>query len=848
MPLSREQWERIKTLFLLAAEQAPEDQAAFLLRECSDDEDVRHAVSRLLESEKDRKRDQFLETGPIHPKYFKAHTCEAGDVLAGRFKVIQFLAMGGMGEVYEAEDLELHERIAIKLIRQEVLFRQSDASKRFKREIHLAKQVTHPNVCRIFDLFRHPNAGPESGDDARSSLLFVTMELLKGETLGERLKRTGKMSMDEALPIVLQMASALQAAHEREILHRDFKPGNVFLVPPRDSSGVRVVVTDFGLALGLNRDPRQETLTPISVDQLLGTPAYMSPEQIKSDRELTPSSDVYSFGLVMYQMVTGTIPFENDTPIVMVARRMNDPLASPRLFAPELNRTWESVILRCLDKDPHRRFRCAGEIALALSSKMSAPPRPRQGGKVFKSLAVLPFMNASGATDVEYLSDGITETIINTLSRLPDLRVIARSTAFRYKAGDNDPQSVGRQLNVGTVLTGRVVQRGNTLNISTELVDVNTGWQLWGEHYKRTPEDILAVQEDIAQEISIKLRLKLSGDEKKKLAKRPTKSTQAYQLFLRGRFHWNKKTEPDIRRSIEYFNQAIGSDPTFAQAYVGLADAYATLGFFLIMSFPPKEVMPKAHAAVTRALEIDDSLAEAHASLGMITMRFEWDLQKALDSFRRSLELNPGCGPALQWSGECWAAIGKPEEAIKLLQQAQEFDPLSLTINAVLGGMLCFARKYELAIEQCQKTLEMDERFWPALKFLGISYLQRGNTKEATEVLERGVTDSGNNPIMIAALGHAYAIAGMRARAEELLAGLKNREPQGYVPSLCSAFIQMGLRDRDAAFAELEKALEERSGWLIFLRVDPRFDTLRIDPRFDLLLKRVGPLPIGSVA
>ena len=751
-----------------------------------------------------------------------------------------------MGEVYEAEDLELQERVALKLIKQEVLFKQSEALKWFKREIRFAKQVTHPNVCRIFDLFRHRNPGTASSTDPGSTLLLVSMELLRGETLADRLKRTGKMSVDEATPIVQQMASALQAAHERQIIHRDFKPGNVFLVPSRESAGVRVVVTDFGLARGLSPDPSQPTLTPINIDTVLGTPAYMSPEQIKSDRELTPASDVYSFGLVMYQMVTGTIPFENETPIVMAARRLRDPLASPRLYTPELSRTWESVILRCLERDPSRRFSCAGEIAAAVANK-AVIPRVRSG-KAFKSLAILPFLNVSGAPDAEYLSDGITETIINTLSRIPDLRVIARSTAFRYKAGDTDPQTAGRQLNVDSVLTGRVIHRSGTLNIATELVDVNTGWQLWGENYRRTLDDILSVQEEIAHEISVKLRLKLSADEKKKLAKRPTMSTKAYQLFLRGRFHWNKKTEPDIRRSIEYFNQAIESDPMFAQAYVGLADAYATLGFFLISSFPPKAVMPKAHAAAIRALEIDNTLGEAHASLGMITMRFKWDLQGALSLFRRALELNPGCGLAFQWSGECWAATGNLAESLAALKRAQEFDPLSLTINAVLGGMFCFARKYDLSIEQCEKTLEMDSHFWPALKFLGISQLQMGNLREAEAVLERGVRDSEDNPMMVAALGHAYAIAGKPARAEELLANLNTRSPHGYVPSLCSAFIQMGLGNRDAAFSELEKAFEERSGWLIFLGVDPRFDLLRSDPRFHALLKRVGLPSLDSAA
>jgi len=832
MQLTPESWERVKALFEAALEQVPDVRTAFLRQECSDNE-LRAEVERLLGL--DARRGEFLKTDTRPAK--KNETCSPGDVLAGRFKVIQFLAKGGMGEVYEAEDLELREQVAIKMVRQELLRTHNDASKRFKREIRLAKQVTHPNVCRIFDLFRDQTEAGRTGTDPGCEVVLVSMELLRGETLAQRLKRTGKMNTDESLPIVLQMASGLQAAHDLGILHRDFKPGNVFLVPTKDANRFRVVITDFGLALGLDRDVHS-TLTSISGNQFFGTPAYMSPEQLE-DGELTPASDVYSLGLVMYQMVTGTIPFDSETPFSMGLRRLHEPLPSPRVHSPEISRLWESVILQCVERNPKRRFQCASDVANALMAKGGIASRPRRT-RGFESLAILPFVNVSGAPDAEYLSDGITETIINTLSRIPDLRVIARSTIFRYKSRDADPQTIGRQLNVDSVLTGRVVQRTNALNVATELVDVNTGWQLWGEHYNRPPEDIFAVQEDIAHEISVKLKLKLSGDEKKRLGKRPTRSAEAYRLFLKGRYHWNKKTESDVRKSIDFFNQAIQDDPMFAQAYAGLADAYATLGFFLILSSPPNEVMPKARTAALRALEIDDTLAEAHASLGMVAMRFSWDLEGAAKSFRRALQLNPAYGPAHQWYGECSAAMGNLEQAIATLKQAQDFDPLSLTINAVLGGMFCFARQYDRAIEQCQKTLEMDNHFWPALKFLGISYLQKGDFGAALAALEGGVTASGRNSLMLASLGHAYAVAGARDRAQELLLDLKKLEPGVYVPSICSAFIQLGLGAIDAVFAELDKAFEERSGWLVFLRVDPRFDRLRDDSRFAALLHRMG--------
>jgi serine/threonine-protein kinase len=562
MQLTPDKWEKVKVLFEAAAEQSPQTRASFLSRECPED-DIRSEVERLLYL--DAQRGHFLSGPAIQHRSSTSKegltgSCAAGDILARRFRVIQFLAKGGMGEVYEADDLELREHVAIKLIRPEVLMIQLDALGRFRREVRLAKRVTHPNVCRIFDMFRHATAqrvGSRRGGD----LILVSMELLRGETLSQRMKRVGRMSPDEVLPILVQMASALDAAHQMDILHRDFKPGNVFLVPARQRTATRVVVTDFGLALGLASDANI-SLTSISTHPFMGTPAYMSPEQIEGFK-LTAASDIYSLGLVIYEMVTGERAFEDDVPAIMAVRRLREAPAPPHLWAPELNEVWEGAILRCLERDPNRRFRSAADLVRVLSRKSGAARQEKR--QSYKSLAVLPFVNSGGTPDTEYLSDGITENIINALSQMPELRVIARSTAFGYKGRDSDPRRVGCDLHVGSVLTGRVAQRGKILSVSTELVDVNSGWQLLGEQYDRTFDDIFAVQAEIASEISLKLRLKLSSAQREKLNKRHTRSAEAHHLFLKGRYCWNKKTESGIRKSIEYFNQAIMCDPVFAQ-------------------------------------------------------------------------------------------------------------------------------------------------------------------------------------------------------------------------------------------------------------------------------------------
>jgi serine/threonine protein kinase/tetratricopeptide (TPR) repeat protein len=835
-----DKWEDEKSLFEAALAQPPEAWPSFLAKSCPEPS-LRDKVEKLLAN--------YLED----PRFMSASSPNkdslsesrpplnaAGDVLAGRFRVVRFLSRGGMGEVYEAEDLELHEPVALKMIRPEIAVCYPNCLQRFKREVLLAKRVTHPNVCRIFDFFRHSDS-PAKGAERGRELMFVSMELLRGETLSERLRRVGRINTDEALSLVSQITAALDAAHSVGVLHRDLKPGNIFLVATDSAKSARVVVTDFGLALSLE-EYSESSLTPLTANEFLGTPAYMSPEQIQS-RELTPASDIYSLGLVMYQMVTGVRPFEDETPIVMAANRLNKPVPSPCSVDPSVDRVWESVIVKCLDRDPQRRFQSAAQVSNALRGDGGGG---KSGHKLRRnSIAILPFVNSSGDPEMEYLSDGITETIISTLSRIPKLHVMAHSTVFRFKGRLGDPQSIGRQLEVGSVLVGRVLHRGTMLNIGAELVDVGNGRQVWGEQYNRKFGDVFEVQEDIAQEISTNLELKLTSEEKKTLSKRHTQNTEAYQLYLKGRFCWNKRTEAELRAGIDFFTRAIECDHAYALAYAGLADSYTTQAF-LWPYVPPSELMPRARQAAAKALSFDPTLAEGHASMGIIDLRYEWHPESAQQHFKRAVALKPSHAAAHQWYGECLAAMTSFDHAITELKLAQELDPLSLIINSVLGGVFCFARQYEKALEQCRNTLAMDSNYWLALFFLALSYEACGKSVEAIAPLQQALAGIHKNPMVIGALGHAYATAGRRPEAEQLLLELRALSNRGYTSPVNLALIALGLGDYELVFVELERALIAREGWFVFLRVDPRFDCVRTDPRFEDLIRRAGSLGSSS--
>lgn len=455
------------------------------------------------------------------------------------------------------------------------------------------------------------------------------------------------------------------------------------------------------------------------------------------------------------------------------------------------------------------------------------------------SVAILPLLNMSGDASAEYLSDGITESIINSLSQLPSLRVLARSTVFRYKGLDVDPQSVGREMNVRAVLTGRLIQLDDNLIIRTELVDTENGWQLWGEQYNRKTSDLLSVQEEISRQISEKLRTKLSGEEEQRLAKRPTTSTEAYQTYLKGRFHWNKRTQEGIERGIDYFKEAIALDPSYALAYAGLADSYALLGAVEYAALSPGEAMQQAREATLKALSIDDTLAEAHASLAYVRI-FDWNWPEAEREYRRSIELNPSYATARHWYAHYLTAMGRQTEAVAEMSIARELDPLSLPINAGMGWHYYLTRQYDEAIREYHKTLELNENFYMAHFLLGMALEQVGRYDEALDAYRRAISLSGSSPAMLAAPGHAYAMLGRADEARRVLAELHALSARRFVSPYHIAVIHAALGETDQAFDWLARACDAQSEALIWFALDPMLDPLRPDPRFHTIITRIG--------
>ncbi|MEW6207661.1 MAG: protein kinase [Acidobacteriota bacterium] len=809
-----------------------------------------------------------------------------------------------MGAVFLAHDSSLDRRVAIKFLSDD-LTADEIARKRLVREARAAARLDHSNICSVYEVAE------------QEGLTFIVMQYVEGETLAEKIERK-PMEMIEVLDVAVQVADALAEAHSHGIIHRDIKPQNIML-----TARGQVKVLDFGLAKIVRRE--EVTGSEIDIESLMsgpgmiaGTVPYMSPEQVRSEA-IDGRSDIFSFGVVLYEMIAGRQPFVEESTAATVSAILTKEPPSLARYSRELPTELERIVSKALQKDRDERYQTARDLLIDLKSlkhhlefeeelEHSLPPdtgeggkpppvtaanepvdtislaatqtvttaaylrgtlkRHRRGliiaaatlvlaiatliyvfyfparGKAIESIAVLPLVNASNNPETEYLSDGITDSLINSLCQVKQLRkVVARTTAFRYKGKEIDPQQVGRELGVQAILTGRLIQRGDNLTIQVDLVETSEGSQIWGERYHRKLSELLVVQRELAREITERLGLRLSGEDEKRLTKGGTDNTEACTLYLKGRHLWNRRTVADIRKSIEMFQQAITEDPNYALAYVGLADGYTALEAY-DDSIPTSETLPKARAAVQQALQIDDSLGEAHASLAAIEQH-SWNFSEAEREYKRAIELSPNYATVHHWFSRYLRLVrGRFDEAMAEIRLAQQLDPLSPAISINVAYIYCAKGEMDTAIEAAKKVLDLNPNWPEAVYALGISYRKQGRYDKAIAELEKAAELSARRSYYLGPLGVCYALAGKEARARAILKEIEEKYHRGEAHGQNLADLYAALGDRDQAFAWLEKDFQARSGFLLLIAHSEQRDTLRdalsSDPRWRDLLRRIG--------
>jgi serine/threonine protein kinase/Tfp pilus assembly protein PilF len=733
--------------------------------------------------------------------------------LAGRYRIERELGAGGMATVYAARDLKHDREVALKVLRPELS--AALGVERFLREVRITARLDHPHILTLID----------SGEAA--GFLFYVLPYVKGESLRAWLNRERQLQIPDALRIATQVASALDYAHRHGVIHRDIKPENILLHEGE------AMVADFGIALGL-REAGEQRLTESGLS--LGTPEYMSPEQAAGERDLDARADIYSLGALVYELLAGEPPHTGPTVRAVFTKLMTahpTPLRTLRDTVPE---GVDAAVTRALAKVPADRFATAGQFARALES--SAVASTSQSNGSHDSIAVLPFDNLSADPENEYFSDGVTEEIINALTKVHALRVAARTSAFSFKGKGADVRTVGRQLNVSTVLEGSVRRAANRIRVTVQLINVADGFQLWSETYERQLQDVFAIQDEIARAIVGALRVKLLGAQETSLVRPPTDDVDAYTLYLKGRFYWNKRTEASLRKGAELFEQAIARDPTYVLAYVGLADSFSVLGYYDHM--PPLEAFPRARAAALRALDLDRTCAEAYASLGYVRLYHDWKWREAEDAIQRALSLNPRYSTAILYYGNLLVAMGRPLAGRRAFEDAGRLDPLSLIIDAGVGWALYYARRYDEAIAALRATIDMEGGFFLAHFWLGWTYAAAGRFEESATELEIACALSARTPIALAALARTHAYSGKRDICHSLLEELSEISRRRYVPPYELAMVYEGLNETEQVYDLLARALADRSHSLALVGVDPRVDRLRGDARFEELIAQVG--------